>query len=176
MHIVFDLDETLIHSLSTFRKSDLRPHALELLRFCVANFDSVSIWTAASDEWWLQNRAWHFREFEFAHVFTEKKCVYYWDYMNAEREPERRKCKPLSKLWRNKSNALTRDNTIIVDDDHWNSVRNYGNAIIVSEWNGDARDEELMHLEQRLRKILALEAQGCTVREIDLKTGDILMK
>jgi len=174
MHIVFDLDETLIHSLSTFRKSDLRPHALELLRFCFANFESVSIWTAASDEWWLQNRAWHFSEFEFAHVFTANKCVYYWDDANAERERERRKCKPLIKFWRSKSTGMTRNNTIIVDDDHWNSIRNYGNAIIIPEWNGDENDSELAKLEERLRTVLALEAQGYAVREIDLKRGILL--
>jgi hypothetical protein len=49
-HIVLDLDGTLIGEDHICA----RPYLTEFLCFCFEHFESVNIWTAASQEWWIE--------------------------------------------------------------------------------------------------------------------------
>lgn len=156
MHIILDIDGTLVGSDKEFNIYP-RPHIKEFLNYCFKEFDSVSIWTAASKDWAdrVLNTVAPKRTFRF--VWSEDRCTY---------RSDRNKIyqgdffafpiviKPLKKVWR-KYDDMTRDNTIIVDDTPNTYKDNYGNAIPITTYKheDDKNDDELLKLIQFLKTI-----------------------
>lgn len=169
MHLVLDLDETLVYGTSINLPSTPRPHLYEFLDFCFENFNTVNIWTAAGDEWWIFNKKIHFKDYNFNLVYTRKRCAHTWDYsLSHDRDPTFRPYKPLIKMWRRSTNDMTRTNTIIIDDDRFNSHKNYGNAIWISPFEGDPSDTELLNMKEKLSKVIDKFETSGSVRDIDL--------
>lgn len=169
MHLVLDLDETLVYGTSINVPSIPRPNLHEFLKFCFEKFETVNIWTAAGDEWWQFNKEIHFKDYNFDLVYTRKRCTFTWDYSNIyARDPTFRPYKPLVKMWKRRQNSMTRDNTIIVDDDKFNSHKNYGNAILIKPFVGCSDDTELIKIQEKLTKVIDIFETVKSVRSIDI--------
>ena len=138
MHIVLDMDGTLIDNLGKFQA---RPYLFVFLLYCFTNFDSVSIWTAANDQWYdmvfkyilnpMLERISDILKYQcnFMEVFTRERCSILQ--------------KRLRKLWR-KYDMLTRDNTIVIDDIRETFTYNYGNGIEIYPYGGtDTHPDDL---------------------------------
>jgi hypothetical protein len=153
MHIILDVDGTLVDGdgYNVWPRSHLK----EFIAFCFDYFDSVSIWTAASSDWYhlvyqkvLKDMIPEGKTFLF--VFTGNRCVNVTDYdaiESGEFYPRTIAIKPLIKVW-HKYKTLNRNNTLILDDTRTTYERNYGNAIPISTFvHGDETyDSELSKL------------------------------
>ena len=174
-HVILDMDETLLTG-DGFRKIHARPGLPLFLHFCFTNFDTVSIWTAASRDW--LNLALHLilnpclpKGCSFYLKWSGERCVRVPDYHaieNGEYYVRTRNIKSLKKVWSRGSNRnlplsaleeqnerqptarLTRENTIIIDDTPSTFERNKGNAIQIPEFNGSIADSWLQSLAEYL--------------------------
>jgi hypothetical protein len=168
LHIILDLDDTLIGNVKGDTRA--RPHLGPFLKFCFAHFDSVSIWTAATREWWGMNYGYHIAHHmgdnTFARVYTSKHC----EIMRAKvgSSDPAFAVKPLSKLWDDPNNDLNEKNTIIVDDNALTAVYNTRNLIHVREFS-QSDDKELLYLANRLSAVIAAYAETQDVQKIDLR-------
>ena len=147
VHIVLDLDGTLLYDCNT------RPHLDEFLRFCFQRFASVSIWTAASRDWWLHCWSNHMRQFDFTRVLTSKDCVCSGrGFYNSTGDAV--VTKPLRKLWDDPSNDMEEYNTLVVDDTPQTAIENAANFIAISSYIYGDDDEGLIHLQKRLKEMM----------------------
>ena len=168
IHIILDLDDTLIG----YVRGNLcaRPHLGTFLKFCFAHFDSVSIWTAASREWWCMNYGNHIAQHMgnnlFARVYTDIQCEITRTRRGNGLDPAF-VTKPLSKLWDDPDNDLNEKNTIIIDDKAPTAMYNMQNLLHIREFSQDD-DTELLLIIDRLRVIIAAYAETQDVRKIDL--------
>jgi len=172
MHLVLDLDGTLIEEQSEYVEGEdasesddnddiirLIPHVHEFLHFCFERFQTISIWSAASEdhvnyyasillpkgrEWLFIKTGKHCRKVyssgfggSFSGLIVEKRLSNVW------------------KTSRFKTAGLTRFNTIIVDDTPMVCSKNYGNAIYVKTFRGDKKDDELLKLQRYLTALPA---------------------
>lgn len=160
-HIILDMDGTLIDGAGLFL---IRPHLYPFLLFCFANFDSVNIWTAASDEWfnhvyssvflpafkWIEKQTGDPCAFGF--IYTRSMCEYgpYGVY------------KKLSSL----HESFSSQNTIIVDDSPETYYYNVDNAIPISRYCGEP-DLELLKLCFYLQDLLDKAVVSESVLGID---------
>lgn len=168
IYLILDLDETLISAIS-LDKSLARPGLNDFLDFCFANFQSVSIWTASSKDWWLLNYSQHFSKYTFDMVLTGERCSHKWNYLtNGHENPTYDPYKPLRKLWR-RNFGMTCHNTLIVDDEPFNSWKNYGNALNIHPFNGDKNDQELKRIQTALEQIIIQFQQTKSIRKINLR-------
>jgi len=165
MHVIFDLDGTLIHS-SDEKEIIARPHLDELLDFCFANFTSVSIWTAASSEWAERVCKEHLNGRNFRFVWTGNRCVNKWRSQGFYSEPVPISIKPLTKVWKDFED-MTKHNTIIVDDTIETYERNYGNAIHIPSFRGEENDNYLKLLVVYLTKFPELCQTDGGIRKVD---------
>lgn len=156
MHVVLDLDETLV-SLVTKpvkgRKYDFkfnidnnvyygkkRPSLSLFLKYLFKKFQTVSVWTAATRPYAIKvldniltteqkNRLSFFLTRE--HLHTKLNGTY---------------TKPLSYIFSNNKLGIKPSNTIIIDDRESAMADNVGNAIIIPQWKGEGRDTYLAKL------------------------------
>lgn len=176
--IVLDLDETLIHS-SLVELLDLkhsivisdsyynisyfvykRPHVDEFLNFCLDRFD-VGIWTAAREIYAKIVVDMLFKDRKPVFIYSRKRCTPVFKNICTiidDQIVERREIvliKNLSKAWKRKftGKRYLRQSTLIVDDKSYTFERNYGNAIQVIPWYGNAKDTELYILMMYLKLI-----------------------
>jgi len=141
-HIVLDLDGTLIGEDYICA----RPHLGTFLAFCFEHFDTVNIWTAASQSWFDQC----FRKIILKHMPESNPqfhCVWFGDKCKRRYDSELNyhvTYKPLSRYWRAKSRGMTKCNTVILDNTPETYLHNYGNAVPVETYLGSSRDDELL--------------------------------
>lgn len=154
-HIVLDLDGTLISEPfgDDTPSADIegnfiptpRPYLRGFLKFLFNNFDTVSIWTRASEGWWkiaYKNIIRHYMPEgkEFFKVWFGNRC---------KRDGEGLIFKPLDKMWKRKW-KMNRDNTLIIDNDPENYVYNKKNAIPIDSYYGSREDIELLRVKNEL--------------------------
>ena len=162
-HIILDLDGTLIAS----DKNNIpcpRPFLYTFLIFCFNNFKSVSIWTAANNQWLekvyneifqplLRNNAYKFR-FMWYYDMCEKryeKLIFTPHFTNSDNFIY---VKSLKKVW-NKYSDMNKKNTIIIDDNIYSSLDNLENSLEIKGWNfEDSYDIELKKMMNNLKKLL----------------------
>lgn len=174
--LILDLDETLIHACETplerpadFKLYDYhvyrRPYLAQFIERCANCFD-LAVWSSASDDYvrevtrkifpdpdqllfvWGRSRATLRRS-----VDEEYGHSPYWLGHMAY-------LKPLHKVARR---GWDLNRVLIVDDSPEKSVRNYGNAVHPSAYEGDEKDDELVHLATYLESL-----QNCpNVRSIE---------
>ena len=164
--LILDLDETLIHSSSKelgrtcdFKVFDFyvykRPYLDKFLKEAFSNY-KVAIWSTGSDDYVdLLAKEILPEGFQFEFVWGRNSCTA--RRMSAENvdfgytDPGRIDyIKPIKKL-RNK--GYNRERILIVDDSPHKVSDNYGNAIYVSEFTGNASDDELLRLSEYLKRI-----------------------
>lgn len=143
-HIVLDLDGTLIGEDYICA----RPHLAEFLAFCFEHFETVNIWTAASQSWYDQC----FRKLLRKHMPAGKDTFHsVWFGEKCKRRYDTDlgyhiTYKPLSRYWRAKSRRMTKFNTVIVDNTPETYMANYGNAVPIETYLGASRDSELLRV------------------------------
>jgi len=148
-HLVLDLDGTLLSDAHP------RPHLNVFLKFCKKHFETVSVWTAASRDWWCYCYGEHLRWFDFDRVLTDVDCEIGGRGFYFNGEPSVKK--PLAKHWEiNK--------TLIVDDTPQTAIDNPANLIEVKTWNHEENDAELLQVKALLRERLAWFAETGDVR------------
>ncbi|MDF2187982.1 HAD family hydrolase [Paraflavitalea sp. CAU 1676] len=145
--LVLDLDETLIHATTTeldvpfaFRVDQYfvyeRPGVKEFLVNISRHF-SIAVWSTASDAY-VDKIVQQITPpgVEMVAVWGRSKCTSRRDLVYDTFSFEKR----LDKL---KSKGYTLDKILIVDDSPSKSRSNYGNAIYINPFTGDAGDQDL---------------------------------
>lgn len=166
LHIVLDMDGTLIGT-DNLQKIIPRPYLEEFLLFCFKNFESVSIWTAANEEWYNEVYENVFKsillkyDLNFRFVWFNDKCTLrrrqiFYSYNEYY-------IKRLKKVW-NKYKDMNKDNTIIVDDNILSYMDNYGNGMKIKSFINEEDDIELKKIMTRLNFFKDVDS----VREYDL--------
>ena len=175
MNIILDVDGTLVDGDGYNVWS--RPFLKEFIEFCFATFITVSIWTAASEDWYQLVYQSTLKALlppnkSFLFVFTGNRCVSEtdWDAIESgEFYPRTISVKPLSKVWR-KFKQLNRHNTLILDNTCTTYSRNFGNAIPIETFERqDTTDRELFKLMQWIPSLLKLN----TVRHTEKRFWSI---
>lgn len=164
--IVFDLDETIVHypdqqalpvtTVDTFRLQDgavmlVRSDLYRFLRFVVAHFDEIYVFTAASELYAREVIDVVFKGVPITKVWTKKDC-----FMTQEKI-----YKVLSNKYSPDGECIDTRHTIILDDRYDVSAQNVyarnvpgvqDNHIVVPQFTGAADDGVLIAVEQRLQK------------------------
>lgn len=140
-HIVLDLDGTLIGEDHICT----RPYLTEFLSFCFDHFESVNIWTAASQEWWI----YCFNKYIRKCLPPAKNFHRVWFGDKCKRDGMCNRFKPLTKFYKRKW-GMTRQNTVIVDNDPINYLYDQGNAIPIDTYLGSSQDDALLKLQNQL--------------------------
>jgi NLI interacting factor-like phosphatase len=166
MNIILDMDQTLIDGIFGLDVTP-RPHLNTFLKWCFENFTNVSIWTAASNEWYDYVYINVFKDIleslntSFHFVFTSNRCTNVWTYSEWDGCSKRTIEKRVRKLHRYKSEKYrdyTIDNIIIVDDVKSTFTSNYGNGIQISpfiNYGGIGKnDNDLLKLIIYLRDVV----------------------
>jgi len=152
--LIFDLDETLIHATENaldvsadfhFDKYFVhkRPH-LDKFLIDISKHFAIGIWSSADDIYVteiVKNIKPDNVDFEI--IWGRSRCSLKRNYDLDSYFFEKR----LDKL---KKKGFKLEQIIIVDDTPEKSRNNYGNAIYINEFSGDATDEELKHLHDYL--------------------------
>jgi hypothetical protein len=173
-HLVLDLDGTLVGYMGGHFAA--RPYLHEFLRFCFAHFETVSVWTAATRAWWnmAYGRFMHTHGYNFHAVYTDVDCVIEQNRgLNGASSDPAVVLKPLSKLWDDPSNDMTKKNTLIIDDTPGVAKRNDSNYIRIPEFysfSENSEDMELLVMIGKLQLILELLHETQDVRAITLDT------
>lgn len=167
MHIVLDLDETLIHSETRAlpgRPHDfyfepffvwIRPGALEFIQFCQQHCQSVNVWTAATSGYAREivNRLFVIKPHI---VYTQKNCAVAEDGMLH---------KPLRKIIARRP-GMTLANTVMVDDRVHTARENFHNIIPMPPFNCNPQDNML----PRLREFISVFLFHQDVRRVNKLT------
>lgn len=157
MHLVLDLDETLIHvSVTPVKEYDFtfviqgsrywgkkRPNLDLFLRFVFKRFQSVSVWTAATAEY--AKRVVH----AIMTPEQRKKLAFFKTRQDLTAPKDGPYFKPLSKIFRSKKAkrmGMTPQNTIMIDDRDDVLSDNPGNGIKIPAWKGVKSDQYLAKL------------------------------
>jgi RNA polymerase II subunit A small phosphatase-like protein len=160
--LVLDLDNTLIFTSRVERECDFvielglekfwvtkRPYLDLFLKGLCVDYD-LAIWSASTKD---------YMDLILAHIIpVDVKLVFVYDRMRCVKK----RCnwvsseaiefiKPLTKIWRRKTNPYTRKNTLIIDDRSITYCRNYGNALSIRGYYGDSQDSELLILYPKLK-------------------------
>lgn len=150
-NVVLDLDETLIHSYITPVKCDFkidlqdniyyvkkRPGLAKFLVYLFRKFKTVSVWTAATQDYAVQ---------VIANIFTKKQREKLKFFHT--RRHTRMGTKPLEMIFNSKEAKrlnINQNNTVIIDDKSEVVYYNPGNGIIVPAWHGNPSDTYLAKL------------------------------
>lgn len=175
--LVLDLDETLIHASDTrldraedFRLFDyfiyVRPHLERFLTECAAHF-RLAVWSSASDDYVAELVQRIFpRQLTPEFVWGRSRCTFSLDRAQVREfgylDPGSH-YNYVKKLHKLKRKGYRLERTLIVDDTPSKCVHNYGNAIYVKEYNGEADDQEL----PALSRYLATLADAVNVRTLE---------
>jgi RNA polymerase II subunit A small phosphatase-like protein len=168
--LILDIDETLIFASERDleRSPDFRvgpysvyrrPHLDEFLKSCCENFE-IAIWSSSGADY-LAEVLRRILPAEVSPVFVwdRERCVRAFD----SEQQETCFVKDLKKI---KRLGYDLDRVLIVDDTPQKAQRNYGNAIYVSPFCGDAQDDELLDLSRYLeslchsRNVQTIEKRG----------------
>ena len=160
--LILDLDDTLIHAIekelavpADFRFDKYfvhkRPYLDQFLTDISKHF-TLGIWSSADDDY-VAEIVDNIKpqELDFAVIWGRSRCSLKRDYDFDNYYFEKR----LDKL---KKKGYKLDHIIVVDDTPEKSRNNYGNAIYISEFSGDASDEELKHLHDYLLTLKDVES------------------
>jgi carboxy-terminal domain RNA polymerase II polypeptide A small phosphatase len=158
MHIVLDLDETLIHVSTTpiFDKPDFtfsinglkyygrrRPGLEVFLKYVFSNFDTVSVWTAGVKQYAQ-------RVIDKIMTPTQRKqLAFFYTRANLSVMSNGMYNKPLETIFmtpKAQKMGIKHDNTIMVDDRGEVLQANPGNGIEISSWTGHHQDRCLWQL------------------------------
>lgn len=165
--VVFDLDETLIHSAERplARDPDFtigpfpaykRPFAEELLADCARDC-TLAVWTSATRDYADAILDQLMPEgVSLAFVWTRERCTR--RYM-----PEEQGYGWIKDLKKVKRRGFPLERVLMVDDIPGNLARQYGNYIRVTPYLGDENDRELVLLARYLRELREVE----NVRKIE---------
>ncbi len=163
-NIILDMDGTLLDYVpphfdnnNTFNKIPIaRPYLNLFMKYLFDNFERVSIWTAASESWYvicyervLKNSLPEGKEFHFVKTrdnYNSNEFV-----------------KPLQIIYEEYPHLYTSENTIIIDDNRFTFVENYEQAIQIKPFfydrlsksvreNLDKHDFELYNMIQILHQ------------------------
>lgn len=157
--LVLDLDETLIHaSYSELdRQPDFtfnnyyvykRPYLNEFLAECSKYYD-LAVWSSAGDIYVqevVRNIITKSIRLEFSWGESKLVCSY-------SSEPWKMDVQYLKDLRKVVQKGFALDRILIVDDDPEKLQRNYGNAIYINKFNGEADDMELLALAEYLKTL-----------------------
>lgn len=147
--LVLDLDETLIHASKEplDRPADFaeaayhvykRPYLDDFLERMAAHF-TIGIWSSAGDVYVRSVAAQISTDIPFHFVWGRSRCTMRLSSDRDHYYPEKR----LAKL---KKQGFVMEQVLIVDDTPAKARANYGNAVYVSPFTGDASDTELLQL------------------------------
>lgn len=176
--IILDLDETLIHSSMLVEKMGnefdfmvdnyfvyKRPYVDMFLNYCKNNFQ-VAIWSSGSEDYvtYITSKLFNKPE-ELNFVWSRKRCTLKVSegYSFSEFTNEPLLLKNLKKV---KKKGFDLKHVIVIDDSFKCHIKNYGNLIHVSSFEGDPQDRELLNLMKYLDilinepNIRAIEKRG----------------
>jgi RNA polymerase II subunit A small phosphatase-like protein len=168
--LILDLDETLISAAveplplsADFQVGPYfvyrRPHLADFLVGCAGMF-RLAFWSSASDG---------YVQAVVGNVLPEGvEPVFVWGRSRCGRrfDPEEYEFSYLKDLKKVKRLGFDLDRVLIVDDTPAKLSRNYGNAVYISPWTGQADDDELVQLLRylatltELTKVRNLEKRG----------------
>ena len=168
--LILDLDETLIFAAERDleRSPDFRvgpysvyrrPHLDEFLRSCWRHFE-IAVWSSSGADYLAEVlRTVLPAEMSPIFVWDRERCVRAFD----SEQQETCFVKDLKKI---KRLGYDLNRVLIVDDTPEKAQRNYGNAIYVSPFYGDPKDDELLLLSRyleslsRSQNVRAIEKRG----------------
>lgn len=137
LHLILDLDGTLISEpLHSTTAPVARPGLSAFFQWVFQNFATVSIWTAASNQWFQ----WANRNIllphmpptaQFFRVWTQDRCTWILDFDPDSDRPVSQPLKKLSKFCKKHHHGITRHNTVILEDTPSNCMKNHGNMILI---------------------------------------------
>lgn len=174
LNIILDMDGTLIDDDGL---GIPRPHLKDFLLYCFKTFNSVSIWTNASDYWYQEvynkilKPILEKGNYNFYLVFTHNRSTlttnkyYHNDYCGLE--SRLKYIKPLRKIWHAKTlyPNFNKHNTLIVDDTYHTYQSNYGNAIpIPTYYPNNKNDNYLLKLINYLKVLISIYENTKTIR------------
>lgn len=167
--LILDLDETLWHgTLSAGRVSfALRPHLREFLEQVSETYD-LAVWSSATADWIEEGFNVVKRKTGFD---LPARCFFVWDRsrctLKRTEDGDYEWRKPARKLRTGWIRSLyPRERILAADDTPRKWACGYGHLVRVSEWTGDAQDDELLKLAAYLVSIadepdlLRLEKRG----------------
>jgi TFIIF-interacting CTD phosphatase-like protein len=159
MHIVLDLDQTLIHTDNG--RTCGRPGLQEFLAFLFKTFDSVSIWTAGTQKYASSVISRLFPEYADSFMFI-------WSREHTDAR-EGTHFKPLEKMYASPTAqycGMNETNTLMIDDRDDILRDNPGNGLIIPAWYSGMTDDWLYRLQKVLRELKRLG-----VRPQDMKNS-----
>lgn len=148
--IIFDLDETLIHSTESefgdkcdFRVGKYytykRPNIEKLLSYCMKIFN-IAVWSSATELYTKAVVEQIFPEVDkLCFIWSRDKCAYRVDLESGE-------FIWIKNLKKVKKLGFDLDKVIVVDDSPEKLMFNYGNLLRVNPFYGDKNDNELLYL------------------------------
>jgi carboxy-terminal domain RNA polymerase II polypeptide A small phosphatase len=161
--IVFDLDETLIHSTKTkldlqedFRFDEYyvykRPFVDWFLAECVQHC-AIAIWSSADDEYVQAVGKQLLKQIPTVFIWGRSECwmkiVKTEDEETGLKKKEYQLIKPLEKIRRK---GFKMENLLIIDDSHYKVNDNLNNFHIIKPFTGEQDDRELVNLLEWLRR------------------------
>ncbi|MEN6449157.1 MAG: HAD family hydrolase [Thermoguttaceae bacterium] len=158
--MILDMDETLIHATGRLLDSPdftvgaynvyRRPHLDEFLTTC-SEFYDLAIWSSGGSD---------YVQAVVANIIPPNiQPVFIWcrDRCTRRTNPETQDQCFLKDLKKVKREGFDLDRVLIVEDTAENVQRNYGNALYVTSYVGQAGDMELLLLGQYLASIHAVQ-------------------
>ena len=133
MNLFLDMDETLIGSPKYIDWSGKeriwnpykRPHLDEFFEFVFGNFETVNIFTAASEEWFDEINTYIFKpilsdNYEFTVIKTRKSCTYKVDLNEVMNSGKYVIIKRLAHIFKTKQKYknINKYNNLIIDNDY----------------------------------------------------------
>jgi carboxy-terminal domain RNA polymerase II polypeptide A small phosphatase len=161
--LIFDLDETLIHSTENALKVShdfqyeeyfvyKRPHLHTFLKEC-SKYCTLAIWSSADDAYVAGvSRLIVPSDVEMKFVWSRSQCwtkiVKREDEVTGIHRKEIQFIKPMERIRRK---GYKMKDLMIIDDSSFKVIDNPGNYIIIKAFTGDQEDVELMHLLEYLK-------------------------
>ncbi len=169
MHLILDMDKTLIWGNMWSDLAKPRPFLQPFLRYCFQNFETVSIWTAASREWFGKvNRDVFCSILTFLNAERESEEPYSFFFVYTQKHTDFDQVKDLKKVWENEEMPHTSDNTLTIDDKKYSYEKNPGHVVLVEPWCGlEKEDDELVHLMDYLTLLQEKQSQGEDIFSMD---------
>ncbi len=158
--LILDLDETLIHAVevplahdASFRCGQYfvyeRPFVREFCNSCSRYYD-LAVWTSSTAD---------YAQCVVEHIMDGGQTAFLWvrDQCTRRYDPEAKEHYWVKDLRKVKRSGYDLKRVLVVDDTRQKLERNYGNLILVSEFNGDPQDRELDQLSGYLGGIVGVE-------------------
>lgn len=154
MHLVLDLDETLIHiTLKPIDDPDFtfrldgdtyygkkRPGLDTFLRYIFSKYESVSVWTAATK---------NYADKVLSKIMTTeqiRRLKFLKTRRDLTRIPGQPYMKQLQRVFNDPSYGISAENTIMIDDRADVLRNNPGNGLLIPPFKGSSRDQYLLKL------------------------------